>query len=53
MLHLQARVDFHEEEIAVGVDDEFHRASIDVVDGMGGLDRRLAHGIAQFGREEG
>ena len=41
MLDLQAGVDLHEVEIAVGADDELHRAGVEVVDRA----RRLHRGL--------
>ena len=52
MLHLQARVDFHEVEATILADDEFDRAGVLVIDRMPGLHRRRAHRFAQFRREE-
>ena len=50
---LQAGVDLHEIELSVGIDDELHRAGVDVADGGGGGHRRLAHGLAQIVVDEG
>ena len=52
VLHLQAGVHLHEEEVGRlqplgGVDDEFDGAGTHIVDGLGRLDRRRAHGFAQ------
>ncbi len=52
MLHLQAGVDLHEIELAVGIDDELHRARIRVVDRLRSLHRSFAHGHAQGRRQE-
>jgi hypothetical protein len=53
MLDLQARVDFHEIEIADGADDELDGAGVDVVERARGRHRGFAHARAQLGREEG
>ena len=47
VLHLQAGVHLHEEELATRVQQEFHGAGADIADGLGGLHRRFAHGAAQ------
>ena len=58
MLHLQARVHFHEVE-AVGaqalaaVGDELDGAGAHIADGAGGFDRRLAHRRAHLRRHAG
>ena len=43
MLDLDAGVHFEEVEVALGVDQEFDRAGVGVVDGLGGLDRDFTH----------
>ncbi|MND43741.1 hypothetical protein D3C80_345610 [compost metagenome] len=53
VLHLQAGVHLHEEEVATLVQQEFHGAGTDVADGLGGAHGGLAHGPAQFRREAG
>ncbi len=50
VLHLQAGVHFQEEELAALIQQKLHGAGADIVDRGGGLDRRLAHGLAQFRR---
>ena len=52
VLHLQAGVDLHEIELPVGIDDELHGAGVDVIDGLRGLHRRIAHRRAQRGCQE-
>ena len=52
LLDLETGVDFHEKEIAAGIDDELHRAGVDIIDGPPGGNRRLAHSAAQLGRDE-
>jgi hypothetical protein len=47
VLDLKPRVHFQEVEVAVLVDDEFHRAGRLVVHGLGQRHRLLAHGLAR------
>ena len=53
VLDLQARVHFHEEELAASIQQKLHRARTDVADGLGCTHRRFAHGPAQFGAQAG
>ena len=47
MLYLQACVDLHEIEPAIGTDNKLDCAGVDVVDGLAGHHGRFAHGLAQ------
>ncbi|MNH22558.1 hypothetical protein D3C79_824210 [compost metagenome] len=49
VLHLQAGVHLHEEELATGIEQELHGAGAHVADGLGRAYRRFTHGPAQFG----
>ena len=51
MLHLHARVHLEEVEVVVLVDEELAGAGADVAHGLGRGDRRLAHALAQLGRD--
>mmetsp|Transcript_6174 Transcript_6174/g.22712 ORF Transcript_6174/g.22712 Transcript_6174/m.22712 type:complete len:591 (-) Transcript_6174:66-1838(-) len=54
VLHLQARVHLHEEELVrARVHDELHRARADVADGARGGDGGLADGLAEVRRDGG
>src|SRR5690606_18040593 len=53
VLHLQARVHFHEVELAAGVQEEFHGARTDIVHALGHAHGGLAHALPQFGGEHG
>ncbi|MCY1213453.1 hypothetical protein D9M72_252340 [compost metagenome] len=53
VLHLQAGVHFHEEEVATLIQQEFHGAGTDVADGLGGAHGGFTHGAAQFRRQAG
>jgi len=53
VLHLQARVHFQEVELTVAVEQKFHGAGADVIHRAPGLERRLAHGLAQFRGHDG
>ena len=53
MFDLQARVDFHEIESAVGADDELDGAGIDVVERARGGDRGRAHRARSSGVTNG
>ncbi|MCY1363691.1 hypothetical protein D9M69_504660 [compost metagenome] len=54
MLHLQAGVHLHEEELAAAfVVEEFHGAGADVADGLGRAHGGFAHGGAQLGGKAG
>src|SRR5690606_35057505 len=53
VLHLDAGVHLDEVEVTLGVHEVFDGAGAFVVAGLGGLDRGLAHALAQVGREEG
>ena len=48
MLHLDARVHFHEIELAGGIQQEFHGAGAFVANGFGCGDSRFAHAAAGF-----
>ena len=49
MFDLQASVHFQEIEAATAVEQKFHGAGADIVDGAPGLERGFAHGLAQLG----
>ena len=53
MLHLQARVDLHEVEIAALPDDEFHCSGIHVAERAARRHGGFTHARTQIGREEG
>ncbi|CLQ55313.1 Uncharacterised protein [Mycobacterium tuberculosis] len=46
MLHLQAGVHFEEVEVALAIDDEFHRAGGEVTNGFRKRDGLFTHGLA-------
>ena len=51
MLHLQARVHFQKIEIEMGIYEEFDCAGIHVTSGARQADGRIAHFLAQVGRD--
>jgi len=53
MLDLYPRVHLDEVEVALGIHEELDRPRVLVLGRLGGANGRLAHLLAQVGREEG